>query len=370
MPTISRILGELPPRPAIPSAWNGDEQDLICLHLGESPFPPTAGVREALQQASKLVQRYPDTSCLDVRQKLARVLGHGITTDRIVCGNGSDDLIDLICLAYAGPNAAVVSFDPTFFVYRACARRHGAHYISVPRDEANDFAFPDTSNLSRGLMAHRPQLIFLANPNNPTGTLTPRKRIEALLQSTQGGPLVVVDECYYDYSEATVIDLIETYPDLVVLRSLSKGCSLAGLRFGYAVGCAQVIESLQRASLTFPVNALAQVAAVAALDDGEEIRKRAKWLVAERERMAGLLSKLGLRVASSAANFLLVSSESASLPADTASLLADQGILVSDQSRTPGLNGTCLRIGVGSRQQTDRLAAALEEILKPAPDGA
>ncbi len=371
MPTVSRTLGELAPRPAIPHGWGNDQDELLYLHLGESPYAPLPRVEEALRGAVGRVHRYPDTSCRAVRECLAEYAGHGVKPEQIICGNGSDDLIDLICLTFAGPNGTVVSFDPTFFVYRACARRHGSHYASIPRDSSADFAFPDNLHLARGLAAHRPSVIFLANPNNPTGTMTPRERIEFLLQSTRDGALVVVDECYFEYSGKTVLDLLSTWPHLLVLRSLSKSGSLAGLRFGYAIGARETIDPLERSSLTFPVNALAQVAACAALEDADEIRRRAQTIAGERERMAARLKELNLKIATSSANLLLIASGTqAVLPPDCAARLAERGILVSDQTQNIGMGEPYLRVGVGLEHQTDRLVSALKEILEEARDGA
>lgn len=369
MPTVSRAIGELHSHRDIPSAWV-DREPRLYLHLGESPFPPTPGVQRALRDAVSRVNAYPDSTCRIVRKKLAAVHGYGLRMENFICGNGSDDLIDLIALTYAGPNSVVASFDPTFFVYRSSARRHGAHYISIPRQIENDFVLPDPEHLNRGLIIHRPQVIFLANPNNPTGTLTPRSRIEEILVATQGGPLVVVDECYFDYSEETVMDLIPANPHLFILRSLSKGGSLAGLRFGYGVGHPDVINTMHRAALTFPVNALAQVAAEAVLDELEEVQRRARTIAEEREQLAQALRALQLDVASSAANMLLISSShSATLPADAAAQLAELGILVSDQSRTIGTEKTYLRVGIGFREHSERLVEALKRLIQNTPAG-
>ncbi len=368
MPTVARYLAELGPRPKIPCTRDPQHPGRSCLHLGESPFPPLPHVQDALREAAAQVNAYPDSSCRRVREKLAEV-HNGLDPDQFICGNGSDDLIDLVVLTYAGSGGRVLSFDPTFFVYQACARRHGAHYTSIPRDANADFAFPDTEQLTRGLVAHRPQVIFLANPNNPTGTLTPRDRIRQLLTATQVEALVVVDECYFDFCGESVIDLLPDAPNLLILRSLSKSGSMAGLRFGYAVGHRKTIETLERTALIFPVNVMAQAAAIAALESAEEIRLRAETIVRERERLAAMLRKLGLHIAASAANLLLVASGNGVLPKESGRLLAERGILVSDQTDALNLGRTVLRIGIGTEEDSDRLVTALREMIETTPNG-
>lgn len=368
MPTVARYLAELGPRPIIPCTGDPEHSGRSCLHLGESPFAPLPRVQDALRETASQVNAYPDSSCRRVREKLAEY-HPGLDPGQFVCGNGSDELIDLVTLTYAGGSGRVLSFDPTFFVYQACTRRHGAHYASIPRDAKNDFAFPEAEQLTRGLVAHRPQVIFLANPNNPTGTLTPRKRIRELLNATQVEALVVVDECYFDFCGESVIDLLPDAPNLLILRSLSKSGSMAGLRFGYAIGNREMIESLERAALIFPVNAMAQAGAVAALESAEEIRLRAETIVRERERLAAMLRELGLHVASSAANLLLVASGDGVLPNESGRLLAERGILVSDQTHALDLGRTVLRIGIGTEQDSDRVVTALRDMIEMSPNG-
>jgi histidinol-phosphate aminotransferase len=355
----------LSPRKLIPSYWNrsgGQPADRLLLHLGESPFPPTEGVVEAIRQAAAEVNYYPDTSALALREDLAAYVAHDIRADNIIVGNGSDDLIQLIVQTFLPSGGTVFSFEPTFFYYGFCTARAGGRYTGLFRREGAEYDLPPMAEIQAQLKWENPDIVFLANPNNPTGGLVESERVFQLIDWSPA--IVVIDECYFEFSGQTVVERVRDCDNLIVLRSLSKSFSLAGVRIGYAIACRDRIEAMERMALTFPVNCLAQVAARAALREVDIMRQRVETLVAWRTELACRLEALGLEVFASHANFLLISSGcSARIPDDCASRLAKRGILVSDQSTTPGVEGTALRIAVTSPEHAERLLRELGHVL-------
>ncbi|MGC9327488.1 MAG: aminotransferase class I/II-fold pyridoxal phosphate-dependent enzyme, partial [Candidatus Hinthialibacter sp.] len=160
----------LPNRHDIPSFWRPHEKDAVFLHLGENPFPPTDRVRKAIVQASENANRYPDTNCRALREKLAEYAGGGILPENIIAGNGSDETIDLAIVSFCSPRRPAAIFVPTFFVYEFAALRHAADVVKIPL--ADDFALPDRSSLHIDFAQQNYSLTFISNPNNPTGALT------------------------------------------------------------------------------------------------------------------------------------------------------------------------------------------------------
>jgi histidinol-phosphate aminotransferase len=346
----------IPPRPQIPSFWT---QDKTCLHLGENPISPTQKVIKAITETARNANRYPDSNANALRAKLAHYIGHGVTPDNILCGNGSDELIDLAITAFCHTGDAIATFTPSFFVYAFAAHRHEIDVVSFSRKDG--YQLPASSSL---FLLDTLKVAFIANPNNPTGTLSPRKQLIEYIETMPG--MVVVDECYFEFSGETVVDLISTYPNLVVFRSLSKSFGLAGLRLGYAVAHESVIDRMGCYALTFPVNVLAQSAGIAALDEADIYQDRVDEIIHLRDNLAHTFKELGLTVLPSHTNFLLTLWP-ATLREDPAARLASDGFLVSDQTRTMGTRQSALRIAVGTESENQRLIAAIQKILKSAP---
>ncbi len=347
----------LPPRKDIPSFWRPDAPGITYLHLGENPFPPTERVLAAMQNAARNANRYPDTNCVALREKITDYVGHGIEPGNIIVGNGSDELIDLAVLTFAGSKKSVITFEPSFFVYSFTAQRHGAPVTVVPRNA--DYTLPETGKLKASLDFDSPSLTFIANPNNPTGTLTPRERLEAYIQAQSG--IVVVDECYYEYSGETLADTIREYDNLIVFRSLSKSFGLSGLRVGYAVAGESLIERMERHAMTFPVNIIAQAAGLAVLEDIDAYHQRIRELIHARDAMKRQFEELGLKVLPSHTNFLLVFWPEETGQESPAKRLAENGILVSDQTAAMNNGRPAIRIAVGTQEENERLIDRVRE---------
>ncbi|HEX8036614.1 MAG TPA: histidinol-phosphate transaminase, partial [Ktedonobacterales bacterium] len=342
----------------------------VCkLDANESPYGPPPGVANALQRllaqdaAALSPGRYPDASATDLRMALARYTG--VRSEQIVVGNGSDELVGLL-VDMLSPGDEVVVCEPTFGLYAVAAGWRGARVIDVGLED--DFTVPRDRLLAA--ITSTTKLVFLCSPNNPTGTPLARETLLAVLEraealtSAQGGPLVVVDEAYYEVNalgggEAwTAAPLVAVGHRLVVLRTFSKVFGLAGMRVGYGLCSPDVAARLREHKQPYNVNIAGLLAARAALDDFDWLRERAALLVSERERLAHELAALdGLCIYPSATNFLLIDFGASALREAVWQALIDRGILV----RRPGgerLAG-CLRITVGKPEENDRLLVAL-----------
>jgi histidinol-phosphate aminotransferase len=329
---------------------------LLYLHLGENPYGPTPHVLQAMLRASENANRYPDTNAVELRERIAQYVGCGVTANNIILGNGSDELIDLAALTFATPADTAVTFEPSFFVYRFACQRHRIPVLQIPRNEG--FDLPAALN---PIQARQPiALSFIANPNNPTGTLTSREHLLRWVDELPG--IVVVDECYFEFCGQTVADRVRQCEKLIVLRSFSKGFGCSGLRLGYAVAHESLIDALERYAMTFPVNAIAQAAGIAALEDLAAYRERVQKLIRARETLRRSLEALGLEVLPSQTNFLLAIFP-AGMPVHPAQALAEKGILISDQTAAVQRERPALRLGIGAPEENERLLNGIQELL-------
>lgn len=254
LPTANSFLDALPRPGTIAGPHNAAPGDLL-LHLGEAWYPPAPAVMECLASAPPDFSRYPDASCRELRENVATYCGAGTTADHVVIGNGSDGLIDLLACAFAGPARPIAAPAPTFFAYGNAAIARGIPLLTGGRAGQEDGFLLDVDCLLDGLPGGT-GIVFLANPNNPTGEMVATDTIARIAAATRA--LVVVDECYYEFAGQTALGLLAEHPNVVILRSLSKSFALAGLRVGYAVGHPAVIEAVARVDQTFTVNAVAQ----------------------------------------------------------------------------------------------------------------
>ncbi|MBL9115620.1 MAG: aminotransferase class I/II-fold pyridoxal phosphate-dependent enzyme [Verrucomicrobiaceae bacterium] len=338
-----------------PLAGPHNSTDKHLLHLGEAWYPPAPEVRAALEQSFSVLRRYPDSLSTGLREALASYCG--VSPAQIITGNGSDGLIDLIITTYAGPDRPVIAPAPTFFVYGHAAALRRAPLISAGRnDQSEDFSFKDIPLPDQGVL-------FLASPNNPTGDLVPASLISKLASEWNG--MVVIDECYYEFSGESAIHLLDQHPNLIVLRSLSKSFALAGLRVGYAVAHPATIVELSKADQTFAVNTVAHHCGMAALSSLKRYyRPLFEKTVHLRELYAAAIRECGLRVFPSRANILLAD-YSGITNEPLAPILRAKGVHVADfHDRGPIKN--CLRITVGDEESLSALSTTLRETVRSA----
>ncbi len=334
----------------------------IKLSSNENPWGPSPAVVEVIRAHAHGVYRYPDGSAAGLRRRIAFL--HDLDPERIVCGTGSDEILQLLPLVYCRHGDTVVHVRHGFAVYPIAARRAGAEPLAAP-----DRAY--TADVAAILETVRPdtRIVFLANPNNPTGTMVAAGDLARLHAGLRPDILLVVDQAYAEYLDSPDPDgalaLARSEPNVLVTRTFSKIYGLGGLRIGWATGPAAVIAALNRVRAPFPVSTLGLAAAETAIADQEWVARCRAANRVQRARLAeavGALGVQGLSAVPSHANFLLVTCPPAG-PMSAAALragLAARGILV----RALGSQGLpdALRISVGTEGETDALIEALRMI--------
>ncbi len=332
-----------------------DASGLIKLDAMENPYPlPEDLVQPWLERLRGVaLNRYPDPHAEGLKARLRRVMGLPAEAP-LVLGNGSDELIQMLALAVGGPGRVVLAPEPGFVMYRMIARFTGMDYVGVPLTVDFDL---DLAAMLAAIERHRPALVFLAYPNNPTGNLFDAAAMEAVIEAAPG--LVVVDEAYTAFAEASFIDRLGRWPNLLLMRTLSK-LGLAGLRLGLLAGPAPWLDEIEKVRLPYNINSLTQASAEFALDHYGVFEAQTRRIRAQRARLAEALAALPqVRVFPSRANFILVRVPDAERWFEA--LLA-RGILVKKLHGSHPALEHCLRLTVGSEAENDRLLAALGEI--------
>ena len=330
-------------------------EGMIKLDAMENPYPLPAGVRTRLSEALARVpiNRYPDGGAHAAKGALRRVFSIPVDQD-LLLANGSDELIQIITSALACPGAAMLVPEPSFVMYRMNALYAGMRFIGVPL--GGDFRL-DRAAMLAAIERERPALVYLAYPNNPTGNLFAASDVEAVLRVAPG--LVVVDEAYYAFADASFLPRVAEFANLLVLRTVSK-VGMAGIRLGYAVAAPEWIAELNKVRQPYNVNALTQAAIEALLFETGWIVQQAAAIRAERARLEGALARLpGVRVYPTQTNFVLVRVTDAN---EVFEGLKARCILVKNLHGWHPLLANCLRITVGTTEENDLLLAALNEL--------
>jgi histidinol-phosphate aminotransferase len=325
-------------------------ESIIKLDANENPYGCSPRVQQALA-ACPDVNIYPDAGQTEIRKLLAEYTGVG--TEHIVGSNGSDQLIDLILRLFIGPGDEIINCIPTFEMFRFSSELCDGSLVEIPRDEN----FAVDVKAVRAAIGKRTKIIFLANPNNPTGTIIPQADIVKILDTRLP---VVVDEAYYEFSGETVVPLINQYKNMMVLRTFSKWAGLAGLRVGYGIFPPEIAGCLMRIKPPYNVNVAALVAVRESLKDVDYLMDRVKAIAAERERLFTELKKLKwLKPFPSKANFIFCSVLNGRA-SELQQKLQKKGVLVRYFDRPLWRNS--IRISVGKPEHTDALLKALREI--------
>ena len=329
---------------------------IVKMDGNENPYLCSPRVRQILADYS-YYHIYPDPLQRNLRMALSGYTG--FSESNIVCGNGSDDLIDLVLRLFVRPGDEVLNCPPTFGMYPFTVGVCGGILVNVPRWD--DFSL-DMAGIAAA-KSDKTRLIFIASPNNPTGGLVSQEEVAELLAM---GLVVVVDEAYFEFGGSSVVAMIAENPNLIVLRTFSKWAGLAGLRVGYGLCHERIAGYFLKIKQPYNVNVAGEAAAIASLEDADYLLTNVQKLRTERDRMLAELSKLSwMRPFASSANFLLcrVIEKSGSGATTTARRLRDslrrKGILVRFYE-TPELRD-CLRISAGLPEDTDALLTALVE---------
>ena len=329
------------------------QEKIIRLNGNENPYGPSPAVAAALADFPNF-NHYPDPEQRQLRQALSGYVG--IDPERIIAGNGSDELIDMLFRMFIGPGDNIINLTPTFGMYALGAEICGGQAVSVPRDENFDI---DLESVKLAI-TDRTKAVVVCSPNNPTGNMPTEAEVRALLDT---GILVIVDEAYYEFSGQTVMPLLDEYPNLVVLRTFSKWAGLAGLRIGLGAMHPDLARAMMSVKPPYNVNLAAEVALIASLEDISGLLERVNAIIAERERMHGLLEAIPtVKPYPSRANFILCQLPEGSGPR-VFDDLCNRGIFLRHWNN-PRLKD-CVRTSVGFPEENDAVAAALAELTSP-----
>jgi len=328
----------------------------IKLASNENPLPPSDRVQKAIIAALSSLDRYPDGSGFYLRQALAKK--HGVMPDQVVLGNGSNELIELLVRSFLRPGDEAVVPHPSFVVYPMIVQAAGGVRVMVM---LKDFRL-DLDAMARAITPMT-KIVFVANPNNPTATIVTRDEVEHFMSRVPERTIVVFDEAYIEFAMGPdfpdTLSYVKQGRKLVVLRTFSKAASLAGLRVGYGIADADAIALMNRIRQPFNVNSLAQVAALAALDDEAHILECVRMIEAGRHFLYDEFKRIGLQYVPSRANFILV--DVGRNAADIYQKLLHQGVIV--RPMTPFGLETALRITVGTPEENRKLVKALRVVL-------
>lgn len=328
---------------------------IIKVASNENPFGPSPLAMAAMQKAIPSVNLYPDGNAFYLKQKLAAKLG--VEPANLVLGNGSNEIIEFVGHALLGSATDIVVSQYCFAIYPIVAKMFGANVVTVPAKKYGH----DLPAMLRAITS-RTRIVFVANPNNPTGTLASREELIKFVNEVPDNVLLVMDEAYIEFLEDPVdlIPLIRlgTRKNLILLRTFSKIYGLAGLRIGYGIGNSELISALEKIRQPFNANLLAQTAALAALDDDDHVRKTRANNFAGLEFFAQALRELKLEYVPSSANFILVRVGNGAKVFDAMQKL---GVI------TRPMGGYQLpewiRISIGTRQENERCLSALKKAL-------
>jgi len=336
-----------------------DPGKLVKLDAMENPYRWPAELAEQWLDSLRPVElnRYPDPGARELSEKLKQVMQvpEGM---QVVLGNGSDELIQMLALAVAGPDRVILSTDPTFVMYRMIAEVVGLRYQAVPL--SGYFSLDSEATLS-AIKQTRPAIVFLAYPNNPTGNLFDAAVVDDVIRAAPG--LVVVDEAYAPFTDASFMSRLGEFPNLLVLRTVSK-MGLAGLRLGLLAGPAEWLNEIDKTRLPYNINVLTQASALFALQHATMLEEQAQKIRADRAKLAQALQELdGIRPYPSEANFILF--ETPHGEADRVfAALKEQGVLIKTLTPSGGRLQDCLRVTIGKPQENQAFLEALQNAMK------
>ncbi|MBW2609711.1 MAG: histidinol-phosphate transaminase [Deltaproteobacteria bacterium] len=328
----------------------------IKLASNENPLGPSPLAVQAIQEKVKTLNRYPDGSGYYLKEKISDIFG--LAQDQIIIGNGSNELIELIIRTFLSVGEEFIQAYPTFLVYEKIVTGAGGEAISIP---LSDFRI----DLAAILKAINPKtkMIFINNPNNPTGSALSKNEVLAFLRTIPQDIVVVLDEAYIEFVSdkevANGLDLLRHYPRLIVLRTFSKLYGLAGLRIGYGFASAEIIDYMNRVRQPFNVNTLAQAAATAALADSEFVSETLKIVRDGLDYLFDQLENLGLEYVPTQTNFFLIKVPMGGKK--TYELMLKEGVIVRSM-QSYGL-GDYIRINVGLPEENERFIKTLKKVL-------
>jgi len=324
--------------------------DYIKLNTNESPYPPSQKILNAIRNAvNESLRLYPDPVATPARTKIAEVLG--TVPERVMAGNGSDDLLSIIIRSFAGAGDKIVYPYPSYMLYQTLTELQGG--IPCVVDFTQDYSLPDD------FVTQGAKVYFIANPNSPSGTMIPPKKLSEIADKIDG--VLVIDEAYADFADDNCLHLVERHDNVIILRTLSKSYSLAGIRFGFCIAQEPIIQGLMKVKDSYNVDRLSIVALVAALEDNIAMVNHSEKIRKTRKYLTDSLQEMGFFVFPSQANFVLTQCRNG-LPAEYLyKELKSRKILVRyfNMKRL----SDCLRITIGTPEEIDVLLKNLKELI-------
>ncbi|MDQ0683168.1 histidinol-phosphate aminotransferase [Streptomyces sp. B4I13] len=365
---VSFGIDDLPVRDELrgKSPYGAPQLDVpVRLNTNENPYPLpeplVERIAERVRDAARDLNRYPDRDAVELRTQLAKYLtdttGHEVAPANVWAANGSNEVLQQLLQTFGGPGRTAIGFEPSYSMHGLIARGTGTGWISGPRNA--DFTV-DLAAAEKAIAEHRPDVVFVTTPNNPTGTAVPAGTVLALYEAAQAAKpsIVVVDEAYVEFSHGdSLLPLIEGRPHLVVSRTMSKAFGAAGLRLGYLAAHPAVVDAVQLVRLPYHLSAVTQATALAALEHTGTLLKYVEQLKSERDRLAGELLAAGYEVTPSDANFVQFGRFD-----DAHAVwrqILDRGVLVRDNG-VPGW----LRVTAGTPEENDAFLDAVRELKK------
>lgn len=354
---VSRLVPYSPGKPIAEVQREYGLTDIDKMASNENPLGPSPRAIAAITKAVGAIHHYPDATSHDLRHALAEK--RGLPVESVIVGNGGDELIQLLGITFLRPGDRMIMSLPSFVRYEAAGILNEAEVVKVPvRDFKEDLdAVADRIN-------DRTRIVFVNNPNNPTGTINTRDAVTRLLDRIPPGTLVMLDEAYAEFVEdpdyPNSVDYVKEGRNVIVLHTFSKIYGLAGVRLGYCLARPDIIDNMNRVREPFNVNVLAQVAGIAALDDDDHVRNTLKVNSEGKRYLEREFERLGLPYAKAEANFILVDVLRECRPVYEG--LLRKGVIV----RTGDIFGmpTCLRVSIGTPPMNERFIRELQAILK------
>ncbi|MFI1329573.1 histidinol-phosphate transaminase [Streptomyces sp. NPDC020845] len=341
----------------------------VRLNTNENPYQLpealVARISERVAEAARHLNRYPDRDAIELRTELAKYLtrtaGHEVGVANVWAANGSNEVLQQLLQTFGGPGRTAIGFEPSYSMHALISRGTGTGWISGPRNP--DYTI-DVGAARAAIAEHRPDVVFITSPNNPTGTAVEAETVLALHDAAQkaranaAGALVVIDEAYGEFSHRpSLLPLIEGRPRLVLTRTMSKAFGAAGLRLGYLAADPAVVDAVQLVRLPYHLSTVTQATALAALEHTDTLLGYVEALKAERDRMVRELRALGCEVTESDANFVQFGRFEDAQAAWQA--LLERGVLVRDLG-VPGM----LRVTAGTPAENDAFLDAVRELMK------